>query len=256
MLTVLSPAKNLDYTSELATSKFTQPQFMDEAQYLMGKLRKLSKKKIASMMSLSANLTDLNHERYQTWNPEFELGEARQAALAFNGEVYWGLEAKTFSDDDFEFSQDHLRILSGLHGLLRPLDLIKPYRLEMGTRWDITPKTRTLYKYWGNKITDALNETMAAAQTETLVNLASNEYFKVVQPERLKGQIITCHFKEMKNGEYKALMTYAKRARGTMAAYLIKNRIIDPSDIKGFNLDNYQFNEALSTAKELVFTRG
>lgn len=256
MLTVLSPAKNLDYNSDLATTKFTQPQFMDEAQYLMGKLRKLSKKKISTMMHLSANLTDLNHERYQTWTPEFELGEARQSALAFNGEVYWGLEAKTFSKEDFEFSQDHLRILSGLHGLLRPLDLIKPYRLEMGTRWDITPKTKTLYKYWGNKITDALNETMAMAKTETLVNLASNEYFKAVQQEQLNGQIITCHFKEMKNGEYKALMTYAKRARGTMASYLIKNKLKNVDDIKGFNLDNYQFNESLSNEAELTFTRG
>lgn len=256
MLTVLSPAKNLDYNSDLATTKFTQPQFMDEAQYLMGKLRKLSKKKISTMMHLSANLTDLNHERYQTWTPEFELGEARQSALAFNGEVYWGLEARTFSKEDFEFSQDHLRILSGLHGLLRPLDLIKPYRLEMGTRWDITPKTKTLYKYWGNKITDALNETMAMAKTETLVNLASNEYFKAVQQEQLNGQIITCHFKEMKNGEYKALMTYAKRARGTMASYLIKNKLKNVDDIKGFNLDNYQFNESLSNEAELTFTRG
>ncbi len=255
MIALISPAKKLNYDKELPTTEHTIPDGLENAAYLIKKLKKLSKKKIISIMGLSEALASLNHDRYQQWELPFTPENARQAILAFDGEVYWGIEAYKYSNEDFDFAQKRLRILSGLHGLLRPLDLIQPYRLEMGTKWNITPKIDTLYKYWGNQITDQLNDLLKEQQSDTLINLASNEYFKSVNQERLNATIITCHFKQLKNGEYKALMTYAKRARGFMASFMIQNKLESVDDLKSFDTAGYYFNEQLSKENDWVFTR-
>lgn len=256
MITLLSPAKNLDFETEPNTSVFTQPDFQIESTQLINKLRKLSKKGVAKLMHLSENLASLNHERFQTWALPFDVTNAKQAALAFNGEVYTGLATNSFTEQDFEFAQSHLRILSGLYGVLRPLDLIQPYRLEMGTRFSAKPSQKNLYEFWGSKIAQRINADLAEQGDDVIVNLASNEYFKAVDVKKLKARVITCNFKERKGDDYKIVMMYAKKARGMMASHLIKNKIESPELIKEFTEDNYQFNSALSSENELIFTRG
>ena len=213
MLAVISPAKRLDFTAPWQTARQTLPDFADESQQLIEVLRDKSPADIAKLMNLSSSLADLNYQRYASWQPEFTRKNAKPAALAFRGDVYLGLDADTLSNHDLAWAQKHLRILSGLHGLLRPLDLIQPYRLEMGTALK-TPQGRDLYEFWGDKITQALNCALQTQKQPVLVNLASNEYFGSVDADAIDGRIITPTFKDLKNGRYKFLSFYAKRARG------------------------------------------
>lgn len=253
MITIISPAKSLDFDSSLPEITATEPAFIDNSQQLIEKLRKFSSKKLGNLMGLSKELADLNVKRYHDWTPEFTDHNSRPALLTFNGDVYRGLNAKELGKADLVFAQKHLRILSGLHGVLRPLDLIQPYRLEMGTDLSVGRK-KNLYQFWGDRVTEALNEAMKAAGTDVLINLASAEYARVVNFKKIKGRVITPVFKDLKNGEYKVVMTWAKLARGMMAGYIIRNRITDPEQIKGF--DEYMYSEPLSSADEWVFIRG
>lgn len=252
MITILSPAKTLDFDSTLPGIEPTLPGFIDQSEKLIAKLRSLSKKKVSALMSLSKDLTELNVMRYQEWTPEFTAENSRPALLTFSGEVYRGLDNKNLTHDDLMFAQDHLRILSGLHGLLRPLDRMQPYRLEMGTSLPVQRK-KNLYQFWGDRVTNALNEALAQSETKTLVNLASTEYSKVVDFSKIDGEVITPVFKDLKNGEYKVVMTWAKTARGAMTGFILRNRITDVEELKGFN--DYHFNANLSTESEWVFTR-
>lgn len=254
MITVISPAKKLDYESAICTEEFTIPEGLDRSAQLINKLQRSSKKAISSLMDLSDNLTELNMERYAQWTEDFTQGETRQALLAFKGDVYQGMKNEELSPADLEYAQNHLRILSGLHGLLRPLDLIKPYRLEMGTKLSVRGK-KDLYGFWGNEITDRLNTALEASGNDTLVNLASGEYFKAVNTKKLNGKIITPVFKDMKNGQLKVIFLYAKQARGMMAGYILRNRINAAEEMKGFNDGGYRFTEDLSDESTWVFTR-
>jgi cytoplasmic iron level regulating protein YaaA (DUF328/UPF0246 family) len=250
MLLVISPAKTLDY-SHPEYSAHTQPDFTSEVKDLVGVLRKKSAAQISKLMHLSEALATLNAERYQTFTDTFSPDNSKQALLAFKGEVYAKMEADQFSAEDLEFAQQHLRILSGLYGLLKPLDLMQPYRLEMGTKLK-TKKGDSLYDYWGTKISKALN---AAGEGRTLVNLASQEYFKAVDKKTLKLPVITIHFKEHKEGSYQVVGFFAKQARGLMARFAIQNRITDPEQLKTFNEEGYEFAERLSSAQDWVFVR-
>jgi cytoplasmic iron level regulating protein YaaA (DUF328/UPF0246 family) len=250
MLLVISPAKTLDY-SHPEYSAHTQPDFTSEVKDLVGVLRKKSAAQISKLMHLSEALATLNAERYQTFTDTFSPDNSKQALLAFKGEVYAKMEADQFTAEELEFAQQHLRILSGLYGLLKPLDLMQPYRLEMGTKLK-TKKGNSLYDYWGTKISKALN---AAGEGRTLVNLASQEYFKAVDKKTLKLPAITIHFKEHKEGSYQVVGFFAKQARGLMARFAIQNRITDPEQLKTFNEEGYEFAERLSSAQDWVFVR-
>lgn len=253
MLMIISPAKTLDYESPLATQTHTQPDFLDNACELIDQLKVLEPHQISDLMSISDKLGQLNAERFQTWQTPFTQDNARQAVLAFKGDVYTGLDAQSFSEDDFSFAQTHLRILSGLYGLLKPLDLMQPYRLEMGTKFENT-RGKDLYAFWGSQITDALNS-LLASDDKVLVNLASNEYFKSVQKKNLNARLITPQFKDWKNGQYKMISFYAKKARGLMCRYAIQNRITQAEDLKGFDLDGYYFSGEQSDQNTWVFLR-
>ncbi|MBY6222637.1 peroxide stress protein YaaA [Marinobacter nauticus] len=253
MLMIISPAKTLDYESPLATETHTQPDFLDDACELIDQLKELEPHQVSNLMSISDKLGQLNAERFQTWHTPFTPDNARQAVLAFKGDVYTGLDAESFSSGDFSFAQKHLRILSGLYGQLKPLDLMQPYRLEMGTRFENT-RGKDLYAFWGSKITDALNQ-LLASDDKVLVNLASNEYFKSVQKKHLDARLVTPQFKDWKNGQYKMISFYAKKARGLMCRYAIQNRITQADDLKGFNLDGYYFSEDQSDNNNWVFLR-
>lgn len=253
MLMIISPAKTLDYDSPLATETYSQPDFLDDACELIDQLKELEPHQVSNLMSISDKLGQLNAERFQNWHTPFTPDNARQAVLAFKGDVYTGLDAESFSEDDFSFAQQHLRMLSGLYGLLKPLDLMQPYRLEMGTKFENT-RGKDLYAFWGSKITRALND-LLAADDKVLVNLASNEYFKSVKKKELDARLITPQFKDWKNGQYKMISFYAKKARGLMCRYAIQNRISDAEDLKGFNLDGYYFSEDQSDNNNWVFLR-
>jgi cytoplasmic iron level regulating protein YaaA (DUF328/UPF0246 family) len=253
MLMIISPAKTLDYESPLATETHTQPDFLDDACELIDQLKELEPHQVSNLMSISDKLGQLNAERFQTWHTPFTPDNARQAVLAFKGDVYTGLDAESFSSEDFSFAQKHLRILSGLYGLLKPLDLMQPYRLEMGTRFENT-RGKDLYAFWGSKITEALNQ-LLASDDKVLVNLASNEYFKSVQKKHLDARLVTPQFKDWKNGQYKMISFYAKKARGLMCRYAIQNRITQADDLKGFNLEGYYFSEDQSDNNNWVFLR-
>jgi cytoplasmic iron level regulating protein YaaA (DUF328/UPF0246 family) len=254
MLLVISPAKSLDFESPLPTQQHTQSDFLEQSQTLINQARELSPAQIGSMMKISDKLAELNHQRFHSWETPFTHDNARAAAFAFKGDVYQGMEAETFSDADYKFAQQHLRILSGLYGLLRPLDLIQPYRLEMGTRFE-NSAGKNLYHFWGTQITDALNQQIAASNSQVLLNLASTEYFTAVKPKLVKADIITPVFKDQKNGQYKIISFWAKRARGLMASYVIRNQITDPSKLVEFDTDGYYYSEAESTDKQMVFLR-
>lgn len=253
MLMIISPAKTLDYDSPLATEAYTQPDFLDEACELIDQLKDLEPHQVSNLMSISDKLGQLNAERFRTWSTPFTPDNARQAILAFKGDVYTGLDAESFSDDDFAFAQQHLRMLSGLYGLLKPLDLMQPYRLEMGTRFE-NKRGKDLYAFWGHKLTEALNQ-LLAEDDQVLINLASNEYFKSVKKKDLDGRLITPQFKDWKNGQYKMISFYAKKARGLMCRYAIQNRISQADDLKGFNLEGYYFSEDQSDKNNWVFLR-
>ena len=254
MITVISPAKKLDYKSDVCTEEFTIPEGLDRSALLVNKLQKTSKKQLSELMSLSDNLTQLNVERYASWTENFDEGETRQALLAFSGDVYQGMKNTELSESDLKFAQHHLRILSGLHGLLKPLDLIKPYRLEMGTKLSVKGK-KNLYAFWGDEITNRMNIALDESGNDTLINLASGEYFKAVNTKKLKGKIITPVFKDMKNGQLKVIFLWAKQARGMMSGYILRNQINNPEDLKGFTDGGYQFTEDLSEENVWVFTR-
>lgn len=253
MLMIISPAKTLDYESPLATETYTQPDYLDDACELIDQLKELEPHQVSNLMSVSDKLGQLNAERFGNWHTPFTPDNARQAILAFKGDVYTGLDAESFSEDDFAFAQQHLRMLSGLYGLLKPLDLMQPYRLEMGTKFE-NNRGKDLYAFWGSKLTSALNE-LLAADDKVLVNLASNEYFKSVQKKDIDGRLVTPQFKDWKNGQYKMISFYAKKARGLMCRYAIQNRITQADDLKGFNLEGYYFSEEQSDNNNWVFLR-
>lgn len=254
MLIVVSPAKNLDYDTPAVTEKFTQPDLLDHASELVDVCKQLSPAQLGSLMHISDKLAGLNAARFGEWSMPFTTDNAKQAALAFNGDVYVGLDANTLSEQDLEFAQTHFRILSGLYGLLRPLDLMQPYRLEMGTKLT-NPRGDNLYQFWGSVITDALNQQLEQTGQSTLVNLASNEYFKSVKKREFKGDIITPVFKDFKNGQYKVISFFAKKARGLMARYLIQNRVTGVDELIKFDLDGYRFEPSVSTTEAPVFLR-
>ena len=259
MLAILSPAKTLDFESKLATQKYSEPDFVAESSQLITTLKTLEPKDIASLMSISDNLAELNHRRYHEWQPEFDKAAARPAILAFKGDVYLGLQGPTMSERDFTWAQKHIRILSGLHGLLRPLDHIHPYRLEMGTRLS-TKHGANLYEFWGNKVATRLNESLAAQHSGTgdpvLVNLASNEYYKVLAKSQIRARVINVTFKEGKNGVYKFLSFSAKKARGSMARYMVDQRVKSLKSLKAFDYDGYRYNAEMSVGDNWTFTRG
>ena len=254
MLIVVSPAKTLDYESPLVTEKYTQPELVEYSKQLIDVCRKLTPADVASLMKVSDKIADLNVGRFQDWNEKFTTENARQAILAFKGDVYTGLDAQTLSDDDFDYAQKHLRMLSGLYGLLKPLDLMQPYRLEMGTKL-ANSKGSNLYQFRGNVITDKLNAAIADQGDNVLINLASNEYFKAVKPKLLDAQVVTPTFKDCKNGQYKVISFYAKKARGMMARYIIENRIDSVAKLTNFDVAGYYFVEQESSPTELVFKR-
>ena len=254
MLAILSPAKTLDFDSPLVTDQYSVPEFTKESTALIRTLRKLEPSEIGSLMGISDKLASLNHERYAQWSPRFEDESARASILAFKGDVYQGLDAPTMSKRDFTWAQKRLRVLSGLHGLLRPLDRIHPYRLEMGTKLD-NPKGKDLYQFWGSKVTDALNEALAEQRSKVLVNLASNEYYKVVQADKIQGRVLTVNFKEWRRDAYRFVSFSAKKARGLMARYMIDQRAESADALRGFDVDGYGLNEELSTEDEWIFTR-
>jgi len=254
MLLVVSPAKNLDFESSLPTEKYSQPELLEHSKVLIAHCKKLTPVDISTLMGISDKLAGLNAARFGEWSMPFTVDNARPAVLAFNGDVYTGLDAKTFSDDDFEFAQKHMRILSGLYGLLKPLDLMQAYRLEMGSKL-ANDRGTNLYQFWGDIITDNVNEALAQQGDEILVNLASNEYFKSVKKKNLKGEIITPAFKDWKNGQFKMISFFAKKARGLMARYIIDNRITDIEKLKLFDSAGYQYSEDLSQGNDWVFTR-
>lgn len=254
MLTIISPAKTLDYESELATKRYTQPDLLDKSSQLIDIAKKLTPAEISSLMGISDKLAHLNAERFNDWQPDFSPKNARQAILAFKGDVYTGLQAEDFSEKDFDFAQQHLRMLSGLYGLLRPLDLMQPYRLEMGIRLN-NPQGTNLYAFWGDLLTEKLNTVLKEQGDNILVNLASDEYFKAVKPAKLEGEIIKPVFLDEKNGKYKVISFYAKKARGLMSRFIIKERLTQRKQLQEFSLEGYQYDATRSEGNELVFTR-
>ncbi|OWO79316.1 peroxide stress protein YaaA [Photorhabdus luminescens] len=254
MLITISPAKTLDYESPLATAEYSQPELLDQSKQLISICRELTPAQIASLMGISDKLAGLNAARFGEWHADFTPENARQAILAFKGDVYTGMQAESFSDKDFDFAQNHLRILSGLYGVLRPLDLMQPYRLEMGIKLE-NKRGKDLYAFWGDLITEKLNEALEQQGDNILVNLASDEYFKSVNTKKLAGKIIKPVFLDEKNGKYKIISFYAKKARGLMSRFIIQNQLTQADRLVEFNLDGYAFDESLSKGNELVFKR-
>jgi cytoplasmic iron level regulating protein YaaA (DUF328/UPF0246 family) len=252
MKLVLSPAKSLDYESKLPTAKFTEPQFLSQSEKLNTILRKKSAKAIGKLMSVSDNISQLNYERFQNWELPFTKDNARPAIYAFSGDVYRGFDAYTLDTKKINTLENTVRILSGLYGVLKPLDLIQPYRLEMGTKLPVG-KNKNLYEFWQKDITKQLNSELE--DDEVFVNLASNEYFKAIDTKALKVPVINIDFKEYKDDKYKIIAIYAKLARGLMARYIVENDCKTIEDLKGFSVENYRFHEKLSTDTNLVFTR-
>lgn len=254
MLAIISPAKSLDFESVPVTRKHTEPEFLAQSQALIKKLRQLDPTEISDLMRISSKLGELNHRRYAEWTTPFSPDNAKQAALAFSGDVYMGLESWTFDARDFNFAQKHLRILSGLYGLLRPLDLIQPYRLEMGTRLR-NRQGPDLYSFWSETLTRALNTAIDEQGQPILVNLASNEYFGALRAESIDARIITPTFRDLKNGKYKFLSFFAKKARGMMASYLIKERVKTVKALQAFDCGGYRYAADLSHGDNWVFLR-
>lgn len=254
MLIVISPAKTLDFETAPTTQEFTQPELLKESKKLISELKKLEPAEVSSLMKISDKLGTLNYLRFNEWKTPFNLKNAKQALLAFKGDVYTGIEAESFSKQDLNFAQKHLRILSGLYGVLKPLDLMQAYRLEMGTQFE-NKQGKDLYQFWGGKLTEQINKDLKAAKSNVLINLASNEYFKSLQASDIDAEIIVPVFKDFKNGKYKIISFYAKKARGLMSAYIIKNRLKKPEDIKAFNIDGYKYSKSESNGNNWVFLR-
>jgi uncharacterized protein len=254
MLFLLSPAKTLDYESPLPELPHSRPRFVADSARLIEVLRALTPVQVAGLMDLSDTLAGLNAARYTAWSSRFTSRNSRQAVLAFNGDVYEGLAGRTLSADDLAWAQDHLRILSGLYGVLRPLDWIQPYRLEMGTPLKVGD-ARNLYEFWGVRLAQSLNRELAAQTTPVVVNLASQEYAKAVDRAALKARVIDCVFEEWRGAAYKIVSFSAKRARGLMARYAIERRLQTPAALQRFNLEGYAFDAAASAPDRLVFRR-
>ncbi len=255
MLILLSPAKLQNFKPQHFVSQFTQPEFLDFSEKIVNEIRQMSAFELTKLLGVNAKLAQLNVERYSKWHLPFSSDNAKQAVLAFNGEVFHGLDAKSLSEDNFKYLQSHLRILSGLYGVLRPLDLIQPYRLEISTKLQIG-KATDLYEFWSERVTKSVNEALLlSGSPQVLLNLASAEYTKTLHPKLLKAIIIDVEFLEYKNDMLKAIVIYTKKARGLMARYVIENKIEDVEDLKGFSVDGYWYSESLSTATKLVFTR-
>lgn len=254
MLLVISPAKTLDYETPLATSRFTQPEFIEHSKALVAVLRDYAPAQLSELMGISDKLAGLNAARFGSWSPNFSPENARPAILAFKGDVYTGLQAEDFSEADFDYAQQHLRMLSGLYGVLRPLDLMQPYRLEMGTAL-ANPRGKDLYAFWGERISQWLNAALAEQGDEVLINLASKEYFSAVKKSALNARIIDCEFRDQKNGDYKIISFHAKKARGLMARYVITQRIDQPEGLKGFAEAGYRYSHGRSSTNNLVFLR-
>lgn len=254
MIIILSPSKTLDVKDNSSTKEYSQPRLLEHSSELISELRKLSPNGIASMMDVSRKIANENFERFASWTFPFSPENAKQSLLTFKGDVYAGLKAETFSQEDFHFAQKHLRILSGLYGTLRPLDLMQAYRLEMGLRFK-NQRGKDLYEFWGDLITQTLNQDMEEFGWDTLINLASQEYFRAVIPKKIHGRIITPVFKEDKPGGLKIIGLFAKKARGTMSRYIIKNQIIEPEQIKTYSEDGYEYADNLSSENEWIFVR-
>lgn len=254
MIIVISPAKSLDFKTPAVIPDFTIPEFLNESEKLVGRLKTYSPKKLSVLMGISADLGELNFKRFQEWQLPFTPENSKQAILAFNGDVYQGLNATTLSKENFETAQSKLRILSGLYGVLKPFDLIQPYRLEMGTKLKYY-KSKDLYSFWNPLITKKINEAVSHSGNKILVNLASNDYFKSIDKKKLKAEIVTPDFKEFKNGKYAMISFFAKRARGLMTRFIIENNISDTADLLAFDAEGYSFNSRLSKQGNPVFTR-
>ncbi|MBA1229584.1 peroxide stress protein YaaA [Pseudomonas viridiflava] len=254
MLMVISPAKTLDYETPPATERYTQPQYLDHSQELISQLRELTPAQIAELMHLSDKLAGLNAARFGSWTPAFTPENAKQALFAFKGDVYTGLQADTLTEDQLSYAQDHLRMLSGLYGLLRPLDLMQPYRLEMGTRL-ANARGKDLYAFWGTRISEWLNQALTDQGDDLLLNLASTEYFSAVKRSALNARVIDIEFKDWKNGQYKIISFYAKKARGMMSRFVIEERIDSPEALRAFDVQGYRYDTELSSPSKLVFLR-
>ena len=252
MKVLLSPAKSLDFKSQLPTEKNSFLCFEKEAEYLNSILKRKSPKDLSDLMGVSSKIADLNYERNNNWSLPFTKKNARQAVYAFSGDVYRGLDAYSIDDDKIDFMQSTVRIISGLYGLIKPLDLIQPYRLEMGTKLSFD-NNKNLYDYWREKITNQLNSELS--ENEPVLNLASNEYFKAIDSKVIKSDVYSANFKQFKDGNYKTIAIFSKKARGMMTRYIIDNNITDISSLKSFNYDGYVYHENLSSEKELIFSR-
>ena len=254
MLILLSPAKSLDYDAPLLTTKATQPRLAAHSAQLIDELQALSTNEVGKLMSISPKLAELNHARFQSYSPEFTANNSRQAILAFTGDVYQGMALADWTPQDFDAAQEQIRILSGLYGVLRPLDRMQPYRLEMGTKFPNARGTN-LYQFWGSTITELLNKDLKASGSDLIVNLASNEYFSSVKPKELDGSLITPVFKDEKNGNYKIISFYAKKARGMMADFIVRHQVQSAEDLKAFNTGGYKFSAEASDKQNMVFLR-
>lgn len=254
MIITLSPSKGQDFETAAATTINTQPDQLADSRVLIDELRKIDAASLRQLMDVSENIANLNVDRYRSFSTPFTLQNAKQALFAFKGDVYSGIDTNKYGENDLEYAQRHLRILSGLYGVLRPLDLIQPYRLEMKTKL-ANPQGGNLYQFWGERITDSLNELLEQQQEPVLINLASNEYFRAVKPKLLKGRLLTVNFKEIKEGKTRIVAIFAKRARGMMTDYILRNRIETPDGIKAFNREGYRFSPADSDDMQWTFTR-
>lgn len=254
MISVLSPAKSMNEHPESLDYAYTQPRFLDDSEKLAKKMKRYSRKGLMDLMKISQDLAEVNRQRFDEWNVEHNPDVASPSIYTFTGEVYQGFNAATLSEKNLDFAVDHIRTLSGLYGLLRPSDLIRPYRLEMGKSVAVG-RTKNLYQFWGSKIAEAINRDAADHSEKALINLASNEYFKAVDQKSLEMPIYNMHFKDLKNGEYKMIQFYGKRARGLMARFIVDNEIDRVEDLKAFNYENYGYNAKLSNDRDWVFTR-
>lgn len=255
MITLLSPAKTLDYdTIDKVEGGLTEPQFATQTNQLIRILKKKKVAEIQDLMHISDSLAHLNRDRYKSFSKTYTHENSKSAIMAFKGDVYTGLDAETLTTDDLLYANNHLRILSGLYGLLRPFDRMQPYRLEMGTRLE-NKKGTNLYHFWGDQITKAVNKDLQHLESDTVVNLASNEYYKSIDKKKLKAKIIEIDFREDKDGTYKFVSFFAKKARGSMARYIVENRIVDSSDLRGFDYDGYRYEESASSEGHLLFVR-
>lgn len=253
MIYLLSPAKTLDYDSEVPSLRATKPRFLDDSAELAATMKKMTSADLEKLMGISSKLAELNAERFDDWRTDFSKPEAREAVLAFKGDVYQGLAVEDWKKEDFVTAQKSIRILSGLYGILRPLDLILPYRLEMGTKLK-TKRGTNLYHFWGSQLTDSINKELKGDK-DAVINLASNEYFSAIKPKELKSPVTTPVFKDWKNGKYKVISFFAKKARGEMASWAVRNKIATPAGLRKFNGGGYKFDKELSDETSWVFTR-